>query len=288
MPEIDLHTHSTASDGSLPPREVVLQAHSIGLKAVALTDHDTTAGLPEALAAGRETGIEVIPGCELSVSSQPGNMHIIGLWLPEHPGRLETVLEGLRAKRHDRNRVIVEKLQGLGMNISYEEVLDLAGPSAVGRPHIARVMVNKNILSNVTQAFQQYLGPKGRAYVPKEKLTPEQAITLLKEEQATVILAHPFTLNLTGTRLDQEIGRLKKLGLDGMEAIYSVHSQKQTAEYMNLCRKYDLVVSAGSDFHGKEVKPNIALGTGKGGLRPSYELVRIIKERRRVQGLPTD
>ena len=288
MPEIDLHTHSTASDGSLPPEKLVREAHAMGLKAIALTDHDTTAGLAEAMAAGSKLGLEVIPGCELSVTFSRGNMHIIGLWLPEHPKRLESVLEGLRAKRHDRNRLIVAKLQGLGMNISYEEVLDLAGPSAVGRPHIARVMVEKNILSNVTQAFQQYLGPKGRAYVPKEKLTPEQAITLLKEEQATVILAHPFTLNLTGTALDQEIQRLKDLGLDGMEAIYSVHSQKQTAEYMNLCRKYDLLVSAGSDFHGKEVKPNISLGTGKGGLRPSYELVRIMKERRRGQGLPAD
>lgn len=287
MPEIDLHTHSTASDGSLPPRELILKAHCMGLKAIALTDHDTTAGLPEALATGRETGIEVIPGCELSVAFPRGSMHIIGLWLPEHPQRLEAILEGLRAKRHDRNRLIVEKLQKLGMSISYQEVLDLAGESAVGRPHIARVLVNKNILSNMEQAFQQYLGARGRAHVPKEKLTPEQAITLLKEEQATVILAHPFTLNLTGTRLDREIAALKELGLDGMEAIYSIHSQKQTTEYLNLCRKYDLLVSAGSDFHGLEVKPKIALGTGKGGLKPSYELVRIMKERRKAQGLPT-
>jgi predicted metal-dependent phosphoesterase TrpH len=287
MPEIDLHTHSSASDGSLSPRELVLKAHGIGLKAIALTDHDTTDGLPEALATGRETGIEVIPGCELSVSSAKGSMHILGLWLPEHPGRLETVLEGLRAKRHERNRLIVEKLRRGGINVTYQEVLDLAGPSAVGRPHIARLMVRKNIVSNLEQAFQQFLGAKGSAYVPKEKLTPEQAISLLKEEQATTILAHPFTLNLTGTRLDLEIARLKELGLDGMEAIYSVHSQKQTSEYLNLCRKHDLLVSAGSDFHGKEVKPNIALGTGKGGLRPSYELVRIIKERRAALGLPT-
>ncbi|MFO7727473.1 MAG: PHP domain-containing protein [Desulfonatronovibrio sp.] len=283
MSEIDLHTHSTASDGTYTPFELVRLARNINLKAIALTDHDTTGGLNEALNAANEMDMEVIPGCELSVEFQ-GVMHIVGLWLEPDAPRLNRSLLELRNKRNARNEIIIEKLQGHGIAITYEEVRNLAGDASIGRPHICRILMNKGAVSSVQEAFDRYLGPGGKAYVPKEKFNPEKAISILKDEQATVILAHPFSLNLQHDELRKELYRLKDMGLDGMEVFYPEHTPEQSRFYSSLCAELDLLPSGGSDFHGS-VKPHIKLGKGRGKLNLPYSLLQAIKNKRIQQGL---
>ena len=283
MPEIDLHTHSTASDGTLSPSELVAEAKRIGLRAIALTDHDTTLGLAEACAAGREHGLEVIGGCELSVRYDTGSMHILGLWLPLRSVRLQAALDHLTALRKVRNETIIENLNRHGVPVTYDELEAISGGGTIGRPHIAQLLVNRGAALNFQDAFHNWLRPGGKGYAPKEKLTPRQAIDLLKGEDATVVLAHPCTLRLDKEKLEQVVRQLRDWGLDGLEVFYSMHTQAQTNAYEAICARLDLLPSAGSDFHGAN-KPNIALGRGKGGLRPSYELVRRMKERRLALG----
>ncbi len=283
---VDLHTHTTASDGTYSPGELIKLAKEIGLSAVAVTDHDTTRGLKESIKAGETFGIEVIPGCELSVEFTGGQMHIIGLWLPEKPTYLEKELKYLRERRHSRNKRIVEKLRSLGIDISYEDVFEVVEEGAtVGRPHIARTLVRKGAVSSVDEAFKKYIGPEGLAYVPKDKFSPEKAIEILKREGATVILAHPFSLNLPFAELKKELERLIPLGLEGMEVYYSEHTKEQTREYLSLCQEMGLLISGGSDFHGS-VKKGIQLGTGRGNLKIPYFLVEEMKKHRKKRGLP--
>ena len=282
---IDLHTHSTASDGTFSPTELIRAAKTAGLKALALTDHDTTFGLAEALAAGRETGVEVIPGCELSATWGRGEIHLLGLWLPARPERLTRTMDDLIRYRHDRNHIIIDKLNALGVGITYEEVKALAGDGSVGRPHISQALLRGGYVSSVQEAFDRYLGSKGAAYAPKKILTPEQGVTLLKEEGATVILAHPLLLGLDDASLEEAVRGLMEFGLDGLEAYYSEHPPQATRNYLAMAERLGLGVSGGSDFHGK-VKPEIALGRGRGKLRVPYSVLEDLKARRKKQGLP--
>lgn len=284
MSGIDLHTHSTASDGTFSPRDLVREAKKNDLQAIALTDHDTTKGLSQAIQAGREFGIEVVPGCELSLEYSPGYMHMIGLWVPEDPVQLNIILQDLRNKRHKRNNQIIAKLQEIGIDIDYEQVRDLAGQASIGRPHIARILVQKKVVSSLNSAFDQYLGKAARAYVPKEKLTPEQAIKVLQQEQATIILAHPYSIDLNSSELQKEISKLKDLGLEGLEVYYPGHTPEQKRTYLQICSKLDLLPGGGSDFHGS-VKPGISLGRGTGSLYVPYDLLAAMKKRRKSKGL---
>ena len=283
MSDIDLHTHSTASDGTLSPAEVVALAKDSGLAALALTDHDTTEGLPEAIQAGHDLGVEVVPGCELSVEFSGGMMHILGLWLPEYPRHLRAVLQDLRDKRDSRNERMLAQLQAHNVDISLEEVRALSGDGSMGRPHMAQVLVQRGFAADIDDAFTRYIGPEGIAYVPKDKLTPEKAIDALQTEQATVILAHPYSLNLEFQALDREISRLKTLGLDGIEVYYPEHDPEQTRHFEILAERHNLLPSGGSDFHGT-VKPDIRLGHGKNNLALTYELLSRIKAARESRG----
>lgn len=284
MPEIDLHTHSTASDGTFSPAELVAAAAAMGLRALALTDHDTVQGLPEACRAGREQGIEVIGGCELSVKFADKSMHILGLWVPQYPKPLEDAFEHLRVLRAERNRAIIYNLQASGVPITYEELETATNGATIGRPHIAKLLMDKGRAISIQDAFVNWLSPGTKGFVPKKKFTPRQGLELLKSVGATTILAHPYTLHLEGDDLEVVVRELKDWGLDGLEVYYSVHSQAQTSVYAALCRKLELIQSAGSDFHGA-IKPHIALGRGKGGLRSSYMLVEKMKELRQAQEL---
>ncbi|MEF8822556.1 MAG: PHP domain-containing protein [Desulfohalobiaceae bacterium] len=279
MSQIDLHTHTTASDGTLDPADLVRKAASDGLKAVAITDHDTVGGLSQALRAGEETGVEVILGCELSIDFKSGQMHILGLFLPDPPQGLQTTLDDLQDRRNNRNDRILAMLHEAGVDVKLEEIQELAGDASIGRPHIARVLVQKGVVQSIDQAFREYIGPGGAAYVPKDKLDPETAIRILKQEGATVVLAHPYSLEIDTDELRELLGRLKEQGLEGVEAYYSEHTPEQTQTYLQLCREFDLLVSGGSDFHGS-VKEDVGLGTGKGNLDLPYSLVRRMREAR--------
>jgi len=284
MDIIDLHTHSTASDGTLPPRELTRLAAESGVSAIALTDHDSVEGLAEAAAAGDECGVEIIRGCELSVTDGARRLHILGLFLSERPTQLARELASLRDKRDNRNVIIIEKLQNLGIDITVEEVTALAG-DAVGRPHIAQVLMAKGVVPNFQTCFEKYLGNKGMAYAPKDVLPIETAVALLREEKATVVLAHPYLLGLKNRDLETLVSRYKDMGLDAIEALYTDHSPSQTREYLALAQRLDLAVTGGSDFHGS-IKPEVRLGVGKGKLRVPASLLTALKERRASAGLP--
>ncbi|GAB1409058.1 PHP domain-containing protein [Desulfovibrionales bacterium] len=285
MSEIDLHTHTTASDGTCTPSELVSQAVAVGLRAIAVTDHDTLQGLPEACAAGKDKGLEVIPGCELSVEFPQGSMHILGLWIPARPKHLQDTLDYLTKLRQQRNETILANLHAAGVPITYAELTATATGTTIGRPHIAQLLVRKGVARDLPDAFINWLRPGTKGYAPKAKLAPRDAILALKNEGATVILAHPCTLKQDHADLEETIKKLKDMGLDGVESIYSMHSQAQTNAYAAICKKLGLLESAGSDFHGTN-KPNIHLGRGKGGLRASYVLLERMKAYRQGLGLP--
>jgi len=284
MRAVDLHIHSNVSDGQFPPAEIVRMAAQAGLEAMALTDHDNLGGLPEALRAGREAGIECIPGCELSAKDAGRELHILGLWVrPDDPG-LERVLADLRAGRDERNRIILEKLARLGVSIDYGDILTLASGS-VGRPHIARILVERGLVRDYSAAFAKYLGSHAKAYAPKPILPLAAAIEALKRAGATVALAHPYLLGETGKSLEELVRRCAALGLDAIEAHYTEHSPAKTREYLDLARRLDLGVCGGSDFHGN-VKPGIHIGIGRGKLIVPAEALDDLKRRRLAAGLP--
>ncbi|HML55225.1 MAG TPA: PHP domain-containing protein [Solidesulfovibrio magneticus] len=278
MAFIDLHTHTTASDGTASPAELVAMAASKGLAAVAVTDHDTLAGLPEARAAGAEHGVEVIAGVELSVADERGSIHLVGLFLPDAPGPLAERLDWLRERRHDRNKRILEKLAVLGVPLQYESVTALA-QGAVGRPHIAQALLAMGAVTSFKEAFTRFLGAYGKAYVPKDKLALPEAIELLHAEGGLAVLAHPYLLGLSGPALAETVGRYRDAGLDAIEAFYTEHSQYQTLEYLALARKLGLAVSGGSDYHGA-AKPGVELGRGRGSLRIDIAVLDVLRARR--------
>lgn len=285
MRTIDLHTHSSASDGEQAPAEVVRLAAQAGLAAVALTDHDTLDGLEAALAAGAEHGIEVIPGCELSVVDGTRELHILGLWVRPGAGGMENVLAWLREGREVRNRIIVEKLTGLGIAIEYEQVLELA-QGTVGRPHIAKILVQRGIVRDFDAAFKKYLGRQGRAFAPKRELEIGTAVAALRAEGATVALAHPYLLGENGKKLEDLVCGYQALGVDAIEAFYTEHSDQKTKEFIELARRLDMGVCGGSDYHGA-IKPGIRLGVGRGRLAVPESVLDDLKARRTAQGLWT-
>lgn len=282
---IDLHTHTTASDGTLTPTELVELAAEKQLEAVAVTDHDTIDGTAEAMRAGKRLGVEVVPGCELSASSPRGAgwLHIVGLWIPERPTELIKAFDWLQEGRRVRNHEIAEKLRKLGVNTTYERVAARA-TGTVGRPHFAQELLDLGVVRTMDQAFSQWLGDRGKAYVPKRKLSPERALEILKSEGATTILAHPYILALGRKTLEDLIRHLKDHGLDGIEVDYTEHDSEQRNYYRKLADKYDLLVSGGSDFHGN-VKPLVKLGTGKGDVDVPYSVLETMKQARTEQGL---
>jgi len=286
MPGIDLHTHSTCSDGTLTPTELVQAAKAAGLQALALTDHDTVQGLPELMEAGQAFDLEVIAGVELTVRSDLGSMDILGFWVPTGQSGLTQALEYLNRQRLERNQEIASRLQGLGLDVTYEEIAAKAGEGTIGRPHIAQVLQDKGYVKTVQEAFDKFLATGGKAYMPKIVLSPEKAIALLKAEGATVCLAHPkIYRRLDAASLEGFLTRMKPLGLEGIEARYSEHTPEETRAYENLAKRLGLVTCGGSDFHGA-IKPDIRLGKGRGDLFVPYSVLEGLKALRRSQGLP--
>lgn len=285
MKLVDLHTHTTASDGTDSPAQLMAKAAQAGLEAVAVTDHDTLSGLDEAADAGRAHGIELIRGCEISTATELGELHILGLWLPQHPEPLQEKLAFLRLKRAERNEGIVRKLQNLGLDITMEEVLATATGESVGRPHIAEVLLRKGYAKNSREVFKEYLGCHGKAYLPKEVLDPEESVRLLADLGATVSLAHPMLWKGPTGWLDTQVARLKDCGLNAIEAWHSEHSEADVRACLALAKRFDLGISGGSDYHG-ENKPSICLGKGYGKLRIGMDVLESLRQRRMAAGLP--
>jgi 3',5'-nucleoside bisphosphate phosphatase len=262
---VDLHVHSRASDGTDTPRRVVELAASAGLTAIALTDHDTLDGVPEALEAGAAHGIEVIPGTELSLEYD-GGMHLIVLWLQPAPGPLQDRLESLRSGRRRRNSAILDALGHHGIDVSEEELANEAGGGSVGRPHIAAAMMAKGYVPDIATAFDLWLGRGRPGYVTRERLTAVEAIGLARESGAVPVLAHPHTLGINrAEEMARLLGELTHAGLVGLEALYGGYHRHERDGYSDLARRFGLIPSGGSDYHGA-YKPGLEIGSGYGDL----------------------
>ena len=274
---IDLHIHTTESDGSLTPSQVVHYAKEKGLKAIAITDHDTIHGNEEAIKEGISEGVEVIPGVEISVDYSPGTMHMLGYFITTEDPILNEKLTLLQDSRADRNPRIIEKLNKLGLSLTYDEVVQVSGGGQVGRPHMAQVLMEKGYIKSIKEAFDKYLGKGAPAYLDKFRLGAEEAIAMITNAGGIPVLAHPSTLYCKSSdELDALVKKLVNQGLQGLEVYYSEHDERKTSSYKLLAKRYNLAITGGSDFHGKNIK-GIDLGTGRGKLKIPYTVLENLK-----------
>ncbi|MDD4587441.1 MAG: PHP domain-containing protein [Heliobacteriaceae bacterium] len=260
MRRIDLHTHSLASDGSLSAEELVMLAHRIGVDFMALTDHDTVAGVPAAQAMGRKIGVKVIAGVELSTEYNQGELHVLGYNPDINNLALNECLEKLLNYRHQRNPLIIERLRQLGIPVTLAQVAREAGGKVIGRPHFARVLVKMGVAASVAEAFEKFLAVGRPAYVKKDKVSPEEGVKLIREAGGIPVIAHPGHLPVIGSaELTALISRLIPFGLLGIEAYYPEHSWTNVRRFVRLAAEFGLLVTGGSDFHGIS-KPQNRLG----------------------------
>jgi predicted metal-dependent phosphoesterase TrpH len=254
MGKLDLHIHTTASDGVLSPGEVVRVAIDKGLEAIAITDHDTTDGIDGALAAARGARLEVIPGIELSAEEGSREVHVLGYYIDHRDQALQEKLAVLRRARRERAWKMVKKLEGMGMPVSWDHVQEIADQtSAFGRPHVAKALLDEGYVGSVNEAFDRYIGLRGPAYVARHKLTPEEAVQMICDAQGLAALAHP--------RWQEDVvPRLSAVGLVGLEVYYPSHSEEETKALAALAARHGLVATGGSDFHGYNADATLSLG----------------------------
>lgn len=272
MIRIDLHAHTTASDGSLAPEELVRLAKHQGVATLAVTDHDTVAGLPRAIAEGAQAGVEIIPGIEISCLYGKTELHILGYFINPDDPHLAAALTKYQASREERNPRIVQRLEELGCALTYAEIKTAAGTATVGRPHIAQALVRMGYVNSVSEAFDRYLADDAPAYVPRPLPSPTEAIGLIRQIGGIPVLAHPVYTARLKEPFEQVCATLKGFGLLGIEALYSSHNRQQTDRYRSISKNQGLLVTGGSDFHG-ETKPNLLVGTGYGNLAISPDLL---------------
>lgn len=276
MSYVDLHVHSNASDGTLTPEQVAGLASEAGLSAMALTDHDTTAGIPGALKAGKELGLEVIPGIEVSSSFQGHEIHILGLFIhPESPA-LQAALRAFRLRRDRRNQEMLKRLSAGGICLTTEELCAGNPDAVITRAHIARALLERGLGSSLDQIFKKYLQYGGPYCPPKEYLPMEDVMKALLDSGAFVALAHPFLYKLGDRNTEHLISCLAGLGMQGLEVYHSSHNQLESAKLQEMAARHHLLPTGGSDFHGSN-KPDISIGKGRGGLRVSSLLLDAIK-----------
>ena len=249
MAAVDLHSHTTASDGTLAPRDLVALAARHGVRVLAVTDHDSTEGLAEAqAAAATHRDLTIVPGIEINCDVEGAEIHVLGYFLEVEAGWFQEFLREQRAERAARVHRILAKLAELGMFIEASEVFDLVKEGSAGRPHVAQAMVHRGYVRTVREAFDRYLRTGGPASVPRRKLTPEDAVAVIRRARGVPVLAHPGLANR-----DAMVGALVDAGLQGIESYYPEHSAGQTESYLALCRHHGLIATGGSDFHGPGV-----------------------------------
>jgi predicted metal-dependent phosphoesterase TrpH len=289
---IDLHAHTTVSDGGDSPSELVAKAAAAGLSVIAVTDHDNDAGCDEAVAAGKKLGVDVVRGVEIScdvedltevgykTSGRP-TMHLLGYFIPEGPNPLSDALAGLQHHRANRNQIMVERLNELGVPVTFEEVENEAGgPGAqIGRPHFAAVLVRHGAVPNYQAAFDDYLAKGAKAYIGRKLFKPQEAVRLMLSAGVVPVLAHPFTLRLDAAGTERFVGELADAGLKGIEGYHGDLPEIQQEPYRALGRSLGLVVSGGSDYHG-DMRPDRGLPGGKHGVTVPSE---VLEELRVVQ-----
>lgn len=277
----DLHAHTTASDGDLTPTELVNHAVELGLAALGVTDHDTMAGVPEAMKAAKKSGIELAWGVEVSAEFSPGTMHILGYFVDINNAELVEACRNLQGGRDVRNEQILGKLNALGIEISIEEVMEIAGEESVGRPHIAQVILNKGYCKERQEVFDKYLAKGAAAYFDRIRYSPKRSIELILNAGGVPVLAHPYQLKLDNEKLDSLVGELVEYGLKGIETIYWKHSPEMTAFYAQLAEKYGLITTGGSDYHGPS-RPETKLAVGTGDMEVPFEIYETLRKTAKV------
>lgn len=271
MPHVDLHLHTTASDGQQSPAEVVLLAHEIGLDCIAITDHDTTDGVGPALEAAAGSALEIIPGIELSAEDENGDVHILGYGVDLNNADFQAQLRAFRQNRYDRGLLIVEKLASLGVQIAWEDVLGFADGGAVGRPHIARALVAAGHAADVKDAFDRYIANDKPGYVARKRLSPEDSIAMIHTAGGVAVLAHPILVHDYPAMTE----RLSRAGLDGIEKVYPRHDAHTEATIQALADRFGLIVTGGSDFHGLGLPVKAMLGS----VNPPKGCVEALRQR---------
>jgi hypothetical protein len=250
---VDMHLHTTASDGQFSPSELVAMALERNLLAIAITDHDTTAGIDEAWEAARGTGLEVIPGVEISCDVPHEEVHLLGYYFDHHHQALQGKLHAMRDARLRRAKGMLARLTALGLPLPWEMVAELAGDGSVGRPHIAQSMLKMGYVASTGEAFDLYIGRNGPAYVERYKLGPSDAVSLIEEARGLPVLAHPL-------KVMHFLPSLVEAGLVGLEVYYNGYSPEDIRELAALARKFDLIPTGGSDFHGPDVLDTVEMG----------------------------
>jgi predicted metal-dependent phosphoesterase TrpH len=255
--QADLHIHSTASDGRLTPAEVIKEAAERGLKFIALTDHDTVEGIAPAKAAAKSfPNLKLIPGVEISTDIPDGEVHVLGYFIDYTSRELGTKLDQFRNSRLNRAKGMVAKLDKMGIHLDWQRVQQIAGSSVMGRPHIAQAMLEKDYIDTFKQAFTDYIGRDGPAYVEREKVTPAEAVALIIKARGLAVLAHPFTAG------DPEAmtAELISAGLTGIETYYDGYSDEEIEQLAAIAQKYNLITTGGSDFHGIDSSESVIGG----------------------------
>ena len=274
---IDLHVHSTASDGTFTPAELVNEAKKAGLFAFALTDHDTVDGIAEAKAAAKAADIELIPGVELSCDYNGTEIHMVGLFLDESTPKLLEHLQRFRDNRDNRNQKMYQKLSELGFEITEEALREMFPDAVLTRAHVARFLLDKGYIASIAEAFEKYIGDGCPCNIPREKISPQEAVRLIHEAGGKAVLAHPILYHLSDGDLRSLIASCMECGLEGIEAFYSTYQAEDERYICRLAEEYGLALSGGSDFHGRN-KPQIKLGSGMGNLSIPSELLERLKQ----------
>jgi predicted metal-dependent phosphoesterase TrpH len=279
---VDLHTHSTVSDGSDPPERLPELAAAAGCGALALTDHDRTDGVHAARARAHQLGVELVAGCEVSCAGSPGSLHVLVYFVEEGEGPLHEELARLQRDRADRNRQLLARLGELGIQVSQDELAEQAGTgdlSQLGRPHVAAVLVRKGLVTTVQEAFDQWLGRGRPAYVSKARVGPLEVARLARASGAVAVLAHPWSTGLDQVELKRAVSELAEGGFGGLEAYYGRYCPEERAALAALAGELDLVATGGSDYHGF-YKPDLKVGVGTGDLEVPDQALEALAARR--------
>ena len=277
MQAIDLHVHSTFSDGTLTPSELVELALKSNLEAFALTDHDTIDGIGEALSAAKGKDIEVVPGIEFSTEYKGKDIHILGYYINPCNETFNKKIVEFKNSREIRNQKMCKKLKELGIDIDYDSFCALFPDSVITRAHYAKYMINKGYIKSIDEAFDKYIGDDAPGFVPREKITPAKAVSLILECGGIPVLAHPILYKYSDSALETLVSELQRAGLKGIETIYSTYSNSDEKLIRKLASKYRLLITGGSDFHGTN-KPSLSLGCGRGDLYIPAKLLTTLKK----------
>lgn len=272
MPKLaDLHVHTNLSDGTFTPEKVVKYAKRMGLDAIAITDHDCVSGIAPAMAAAKDIGVEIIPGVELTAEMDDKEIHVLGYFIDWQNVKLDEIIK----VRVERAKKMLQKLKEHKVDVSEEELFELSGPGSIGRPHIARLLLKKGFVSSIQQAFKKYIGDGKPCYVKKFKLTPAEAVALIKGVGGVAALAHPMTIYSEDKTIEEIVGLLVKDGIQGIEVYHSDHKKKHEVMLKELARRFNLAVTGGSDCHGFGKKEVLI-----GKVKIPYELVENLRKLR--------